>query len=44
MHTRYVWLTLAGLLCALLLAPAAYAATTTVAPLSGPPGTRFLFY
>jgi hypothetical protein len=44
MHTRYSWLTLVGLLCALLAAPAAYAATNTAQPQSGPPGTRFLFY
>ena len=35
---------LAGLLAALLLAPAASAATTTVQPQAGPPGTRFLFF
>src|SRR5690349_20508568 len=44
MHARYSWLILIGLLCALMFAPAASAATTTVQPASGPPGTRFLFF
>ncbi|MDQ2996097.1 MAG: hypothetical protein M3R61_03435 [Chloroflexota bacterium] len=35
---------LIGFLAALLLAPAASAATTIVQPQAGPPGTRFLFF
>ena len=44
MHTRFSWMILIGILAALLLAPGASAATSTVQPQAGPPGTRFLFF
>ncbi len=44
MHARFSWIILLGLLGALLLVPSASAATTTVQPPAGPPGTRFLFF
>jgi hypothetical protein len=45
MRIRFSWIMLIGILAALVLAPATLAApTSTVAPQSGPPGTRFLFF
>jgi hypothetical protein len=44
MHARFSWIILFGLFGALLLAPSASAATSTVQPQAGPPGTRFLFF
>ena len=45
MRIRFSSIMLVGLLTALLLVPAAHAATTgTVTPQAGPPGTRFLFF
>ena len=44
MRIRFSWIILFGLFGALLLAPSASAATSTVQPQTGPPGTRFLFF